>query len=360
MKSMPLYRRFIGSIKDKILILLIFIVGFSVVEGTKKGEVKSFTYLTLFVFSPSDYSYIHQDVLFAMDYGYLRKYSQLSDEEIQEKYKKTNVAQKVKSFDLTITFSFIFLNVLYYLFSEIFLGASIGKYRMKGRLVDNLLGERISTIDAFKRAIIGGLLMTLFVGIRFFFDTNYIIIILLYFLFIDIPVFIKQRSLIDMLSKVSYVEVEEQSSIVAEMKGSNENKAIEEKGNDIPMQTEKMLETTNDTKKESKFHFPNISISPSSRTKDYSKMKKALIYTYLIWFAINLMALSYALANPYRIYDNNPFDEGEIYTGHFFPFESSDIGSYDFSEFIVYIVAIPLCLFAMIKLFLLFRPRKSQ
>ena len=71
------------------------------------------------------------------------------------------------------------------------------------------------------------------------------------------------------------------------------------------------------------------------------------------------MALSYALANPHRVYNPSRLnDDGEIYTGDFFPFDSSDIGNYDFSEFVVYTVAIPLCLFALAKLIGLFKLSK--
>ncbi len=357
---MPLYRRFFGSIIDKLLILFFFLLGFAAVEGNKSID-RGFTYLSIGNFAPSMYEYVTLNSLYIIDIGYPVKYSPRSEEELIERYAKYDYVGMVKSFDLTITSSFIILNILYYLLSEIFLGASVGKYLMRGRAVDYLLGERITSTDAFKRAIIGGLLMFLAVGLRYLFDVSYLIVIALFFLIIDISIFFKRRSLIDIMSKVSYVEVKQQSN-VSDRKGSNESKVLEEKENDIPMQTEKMLETTNDKKKLSKFHFPHISISPSSRTKDYSKMKKALIYTYLIWFAINLMALSYALANPHKVYGRvgRPFSEGRISTRALFPFESSDIGNYDFSEFVIYTVAIPLCLFAMIKLYLLFWPRKSQ
>lgn len=89
-------------------------------------------------------------------------------------------------------------------------------------------------------------------------------------------------------------------------------------------------------------------------------MKKAFVYIYLLWVSINIMVLAYAMANPHMSYGI-----GEVLVGHkdtsaFFPFESVDIGNYDFSEFIVYTIAIPLCLFAMIKLYRLFVPLKTS
>lgn len=346
---MPLFKRFIGSFRDKVLILIIFFIGLSIVEGVRQAQTKGFTYLTLLIFSPSDYSYIKPDILHVIDYGYLMEYSPQSEKELQEKYENTDVERMVTSFDLTITFSFILLNLLYYLLSEIFLGASVGKHRMKGRLVDNLLGERITTSDAFKRAIIGGFLMSLAVGIRFLFDTSYIIVIIMFFIIIDIPLFFGRRSLIDILSKSTYVECQSDDS-----KGSGEIVVVEEKKEATLIKTEKMLENTpiqyTDSKKQWK--------KPFLRIKGFSNKKKALIYVYLIWLAINIIALACGTANPHRRSHFARFRRGEIDTSGFFPFDGG-IGSYDFSEFIVYTLAIPLCLFAMIKLYLLFVPRKK-
>jgi len=88
-------------------------------------------------------------------------------------------------------------------------------------------------------------------------------------------------------------------------------------------------------------------------------MKKAMIYIYLMWLAINLTALSYAMANPHRVFSLSLLnDDGIIDTRDFYPFESVDIGNYVFSEFVVYTLAIPLCLFALVKLISLFKTNK--
>ena len=102
----------------------------------------------------------------------------------------------------------------------------------------------------------------------------------------------------------------------------------------------------------------------SSRWNGFITRHKKQSYSYLIWFAINIAALAYGMGNPNRvrttkgpIFDNQPIDI-EINTSAFYPFESYDIGNYDFSEFIVYTVAIPLCLFAIIKLVKSFKRNK--
>lgn len=354
MKSMPIFNRFIGSIIDKLLILLIFLFGFAAIEGNKSID-RGFTYLSIGNFSPSMYEYATLDCLYIIDIGVPVKYSSMSEQELLERYSNTDYVGMVRSFDLTITSSFIILNILYYLLSEIFLGASVGKYRMRGRAVDALLGERITISDAFKRAIIFGLLMFLAVWLRYVFDVSYTIMIVAFFLIIDIPIFFKCRSLIDILSNVTYVGEEKQSSKVTDWKVVNGSIVVKEYGKDLPTLQEKKLESANDTRKRSKLTF-NIPFFSFSKTRHYSKMKKATIYIYLMWLAINLTVLSYAMANPHRVFSVSLLnDKGEIDTRDFYPFESVDIGNYDLSEFVVYTVAIPLCLFALVKLLGLFK-----
>jgi hypothetical protein len=92
-------------------------------------------------------------------------------------------------------------------------------------------------------------------------------------------------------------------------------------------------------------------------------MKKALVYIYLLWVSVNIMVLAYAMANANRY---NPldldleFDDGSAYNSAFYPFETCDIKAYDLSEFLVYAIAVPLCLFAIAKLVLLFIPQKNE
>lgn len=364
MKSMSLFKRFIGSIIDKLLILIIFLLGFAAIEGNK-GISRGLTYLSIGNNAPSMYEYATLDCLYIIDIGFPVKYSPKSEQELLERYSSTDYVGMVRSFDLTITSSFIILNILYYLLFEIFLSASVGKYIMKGRAVEALLGERITVTDAFKRAIILGLLMFLAVWLRFVFDVSYTIVIVAFFLIIDIPIFFKRRSLIDILSKVTYVGLEKQSSKVTDGEVVNESIVVKEFGKDLPTLQEKMLEPANDTRKRSKLTF-NIPFFSFLRTRDYSKVKKALIYIYLIWLAVNITALVYALANPHCYYTTTMGDWFETVrvphkdTSSFFPFESYYVNNYDFSEFIVYTIAVPLVLFAMIKLYLLFNPRNTS
>lgn len=353
MKSMSLFRRLLGSVIDKVLILIIFVVAFTIINGESTATYRLGTYYSIGTNSPSSYEFITLNSLLVIDNGWPLKYFKESEDDILLKYKDEDIVGMVRSFDLTITFAFIFLNILYYLLSEIFLAASVGKRIMGGQIRDDLLKDRINTSDAFKRAIIGGVLMAFAVGLRFLLDINYIIVIIAFFLIIDIFVIFKRKSLIDILSKVTYVE--SLSSTVKYNKDNNRIMAMEENEVESPIVVEKEevpIQDTN-TKKIRRFKFPTIVSNKAS-------IKMASIYIYIIWFAINITALAYAMANPHKTFGRAFESSGHINTSAFYPFESYDIGTYDFSEFVVYTVALPLCLFAIIKLILLFVPSKTN
>lgn len=77
-------------------------------------------------------------------------------------------------------------------------------------------------------------------------------------------------------------------------------------------------------------------------------------YLYVIWFAVNLYALSYGLAHPKR-YVLGPGRRGvavygDIDNSSLYPFESSLLGTYDLSEFCLYVIAIPLVLYALYRI----------
>ena len=366
MESMSLFRRLLGSVIDKVLILIIFVVAFNIINGESTATYRLGTYYSIGTNSPSSYEFITLNGLLVIDNGWPLKYHKESEDDILLKYKNEDVVGMVRSFDLTITFAFIFINILYYLLSELFLAASVGKWILGGQIRDDLFGERISSSDAFKRAIIGGLLMALAVGLRFLLDINYIIVIFAYFLILDIFVFFNRKSLIDIISKVTYVE--RLSSVVKKHKESNEIMVLEKNKAESPIIVEKeqeeILIQETDIPKTNIFHFPSISQMRISKNSNNVSIKMASVYIYVIWLAINITALSYAMANPHMSrgggFSRSPFDELKINTRAFYPFESNDIGTYDLSEFVVYTVAIPLCLFAIIKLILLFVPSKTN
>ena len=382
MKLMPLYRRLFGSIIDKLLILLFFLLGFAAVEGNKSID-RGFTYLSIGNCAPSMYEYVTLNSLYIIDIGYPVKYSPRSEEELIEWYAKNDYVGMVKAFDLTITFSFIILNILYYLLSELFLGASVGKYLMRGRAVDYLLGERITSTDAFKRAIIGGLLMFLAVGLRFLFDVSYLIVIVLFFLIIDIFIFFKRRSLIDILSKVSYID---RQSVDNEVIFESFNmETVEEKK---PIETEKVVENMDSEK--APINSENIimqqtckhcgkeiaegsiycqycgklinnsldNVVKENHTKTIScggfltSYNKKCLLLYVIWLVLNLFFLCLGESEIEKGVggDGRYVEYTHTYSpkDYFFPFTDNkisynfDVDYYDFTEFIFYAILIPL------------------
>ena len=88
------------------------------------------------------------------------------------------------------------------------------------------------------------------------------------------------------------------------------------------------------------------------------KMKaitKITAYLYVIWFAVNLYALSYGLVHPKRYFlgpgrRGGGAVYGDINNSSVYPFESSQLGTYDLSEFCLYVIAIPLVLYALYRI----------
>ena len=400
MKLMPLYRRLFGSIIDKLLILLFFLLGFAAVEGNKSID-RGFTYLSIANFAPSMYEYITLNSLYIIDFGYPVRYSPRSEEELIERYAKYDYVGMVKSFDLTITTSFTILNILYYLLSELFLGASVGKYLMRGRAVDYLLGERITSTDAFKRAIIGGLLMFLAVWLRFLFDVSYLIVIVLFFLIIDIPVFFKRRSLIDILSKVSYID---RQSVDYEVTFESFNmETVEEKK---PKETEKVVEnkimdsekapinSENIIKQQTCKHcgkeiaegsiycqycgklinnsLDNVVKENHIKTISYggflTSYNTKYLLLYVIWLVLNLLFLCLGESEIKKGVggDGRYVEYMRTYSpkDYFFPFTDNkisynfDVDYYDFTEFIFYAILIPLLVLFYFKY--LHKPLKEK
>lgn len=359
MKTMPLFRRLIGSICDKVLIFVSFILGFLAIEGIWGATDRGVTYLSLVCQAPSEYSNITLNDLYIIDKGYQLKYSQETDEEIIQKYGNADVKGIVRNFDLTITFSFILLNILYYLLCEIILSASFGKALLGGKLVDNFC-DKINSSDAFKRAAIGALMMSLSVGLRFLLDSNYIITIVLFFLILDIPIFIRRRSLIDILSKVTYADDLSNTHKVNETNEKLLVENVEELNPTVIKEKQEaaIIECT-DAKVQRPLYIPQMLRFNLCGIRNMAKLEMASLYIYIIWLAINIIALAYAIANPHMTSGVDFGENKEVDTKDFYPFESYDVGNYDFSEFIVYTLAVPLCIFAIIKLILLFAPHKS-
>lgn len=150
-KTMPLFRRFIGSIIDKIFILTLFMVG-------------------MIIFDP---------------------------------YMDT---------DQSVTY-FVWFNLFYYMSSEL-TGASLGKKFLGGLAIDMRNYRRgvlskIHFIVVLFRGLIGGGLIYFFIQlIHVEMGLSYIKVAFYFFLCMDMPVFFTKRSLLDLLTDTIYVNEE--------------------------------------------------------------------------------------------------------------------------------------------------------
>jgi uncharacterized RDD family membrane protein YckC len=109
--------------------------------------------------------------------------------------------------DIKISSIFLLVNFLYYVLSVMSSSSTPG-YELMGLTIVNSERKRIREGIAIKRGMIILGLSIIAILARFQFNTNYILIIVLYFVFVDIPVFVdnERRSLIDTFSNTYVVK----------------------------------------------------------------------------------------------------------------------------------------------------------
>lgn len=174
--AMPLHKRFFGSMIDKVFLLVFFFLTSSSNPFLQTGDLGGY----LAILKKSPYSYT-----------------------IYEHY---NIINGLEALDKRVTFSFILLNILFYLLFETFKKASLGKYFMGGMLIDSS-SDPIDFTKAFSRGLLVGFMMIVF---YFFFHfgmgMNLYIVFCLFFLSMDLPVLFVKRSLLDICTRTYYVK----------------------------------------------------------------------------------------------------------------------------------------------------------
>lgn len=203
-EHMPLFRRFLGSMIDKILLVVFFVV-VNILISPFAGVGRLGTYLGILNSTPANYEYIDR-------YSILRYNSGVYYEGVSDYYQnQTRLEEEpphigsTKELDLSMTFSFILLNLLYYTLFEILAGASFGKMCLGGILV-NVTNKRIKYGRVLLRTICAGVLMSMFVLLHFIIYMNYFIAIVLFFLLMDIPVLVMRKSLLDLCTGTRYIK----------------------------------------------------------------------------------------------------------------------------------------------------------
>ena len=209
-QTMPLVRRFIGSLIDKVVLIVLFAVGFAVISPFGAAG-KMGRYVGILTVSPNNYEYIDRIVI---NNYYNSDYS-MSDDGVDPYYKAqkhlANMANpphigSTKENDLNITLSFILLNLIYYLFFFFFLCASPFKAVMGGVLLDSNK-QKIGIGKVILRAFCGGVFMLIAVFmLHFSMGYSYAVVFVLFFLAMDIPIFFTRQSLLDMCTGTIYAK----------------------------------------------------------------------------------------------------------------------------------------------------------
>ena len=166
-QKMPLFSRFIGSFIDKIIILIIFACGVIIISPYDAPE-RLGAYIGVSLFSSNSYGY----------------YEEL---------------------DMIISFAFILWNVIYFVAFESILSASPGKWMLGGVIIDSA-DEKISFEKAMTRGVCAGALMIGLYLLHLQGIFAIILVIILYFLILDIPIFFKKKSLLDICTGTIYAK----------------------------------------------------------------------------------------------------------------------------------------------------------
>lgn len=207
-EEMPLLSRFIGSIIDKTMILVVFIMALFVVSFIDSPFTvvdKAAAYHYVLGAIPSNYYYVEHYII--QEAGVEGPHDGVSDfywhnnrRELQENPPYHGM---LLNMDLTLTLLFILWNLLYYYISELFLKASLGKF-LTGGIVVSGNNRKINKRNALLRVGMGAFLMLYFVGLRFLVNTNYYVILILFFYVMDLPLLFSKKSLLDILTGTFY------------------------------------------------------------------------------------------------------------------------------------------------------------
>lgn len=206
---MYIIRRLIGSLIDKFIIVILFvIVSLSISPYVMPGRLG--VYYALMDESPSKYEFIDKQAAikgFLGQDGDIANFDLYDNEllahpELMEPFKNQTFY-----WDIKISSIFLLVNFLYYVLSVMSLSSTPG-YELMGLTIVNSERKRIREGIAIKRGMIILGLSIIAILARFQFNTSYILIIVLYFVFVDIPVFVdnERRSLIDIFSNTYVVK----------------------------------------------------------------------------------------------------------------------------------------------------------
>ena len=175
-ETMPLNRRLFGSMIDKVFLLVIFFLTSGINPFLQLGDLGG--YIAILNESPNTYRlYEHYGVVSGFD-----------------------------ALDKRVTYSFILLNILFYVLFETFKKASPGKYLLGGMLIDSF-SDPIDFSKALSRSLWGGFMMVAFYFLfHLIMGINLLVVFCLFFLCMDLPVLFVKRSLLDICTGTIYAK----------------------------------------------------------------------------------------------------------------------------------------------------------
>lgn len=172
---LSIHRRIIASIIDKAIIILLFGIASLLIIGIYSAPGELGAYSAILGMSPEAYEYSNQYNMHEIDFNF--------------------------------TCIFVFTNILYYTLFECLLGASLGK-RVLGGVLINSKKEKIVFSNVLARNAILLLMILLAIACRWIFNTSYWVVIISFFLIMDLPIFFSEtsQSLIDRFSSTYLVK----------------------------------------------------------------------------------------------------------------------------------------------------------
>lgn len=174
---MNIYYRILGSLIDKLLIVILFVALF----------------LTFYQYSATAYLGTFWGGCF------------YETPNVYPLAEASGCEYSLKEIDITVVAIFCIANFIYYFLFEALLKASLGKY-ICGGVAYTEDKNPISVKDAFIRSLVLQLFIITAVLIRFsLLSVSYFILIILFFCILDLPVFFKKQSLVDIATNTIYL-----------------------------------------------------------------------------------------------------------------------------------------------------------
>ena len=261
-----LQKRFVGSLVDKVFICIltfVVVIVISFFNPNISGDIGTFCAL------------FHMDINDIYNTAVGHVMINYPDERIiHHQYEIDKYCSSLKSIEVSMLLLFSLINILYYLLSEVIYKASLGKKLQNLILVSYRTGVKITFVHILFRVIVFALMMLLSFIFRWTIGVNYYVIIIVFFVMMDLPIFFTNRSLLDLLTNTKLVFAYQQITQLNNVENDDNQMGKSEEPSIVSPVAEKAM--------------PKIS-------KNY----RAFIYYTLICFIINLSLITIWIIGDY-------------------------------------------------------------